>query len=133
MVKKAWDGSAVGKRKTSVARVYVSKGSGKITVNNKPYEEYFGRKTLQMVLNQPLVLLGKTEDFDIKINVRGGGKSGQAGACRHGLSRALDALLEGEHHTEIKHAGFLTRDARAVERKKYGRHKARKKPQFSKR
>lgn len=130
---KGYNAQAVGKRKTCQARVYVKEGgSGKIVVNKLPFEEYFGRKTLQMVVKQPLVLLEKEEDFDITINVKGGGKSGQAGACRHGISRALDKFLE-DVHSPLKSAGFLTRDDRAVERKKYGRHKARKKPQFSKR
>jgi len=129
---KGYESHKVGKRKTSQARVYIKPGSGKITVNKTPYEVYFGRETLQMVLKQPLVLLGKEEEFDITINVVGGGKSGQAGACRHGISRALDSMIEGVH-TDLKRAGYLTRDDRQVERKKYGRHKARKKPQFSKR
>ena len=129
---KGYNVQKVGKRKTAQARVYIKAGSGNIIVNHKPYQEYFGRETLQMVLRQPLVLLGKEAQYDIKINVKGGGKAGQAGACRHGIARALDALIDGAH-TEIKHAGFLTRDPREVERKKYGRHKARKRPQFSKR
>lgn len=129
---KGYNSHAIGKRKTSQARVYVKEGSGSITVNKMPFNEYFGRETLQMVVRQPLVLLEKENTYDININVRGGGKSGQAGACRHGISRALDKYLD-DAHSPLKSAGFLTRDDRAVERKKYGRHKARKKPQFSKR
>ncbi len=129
---RGWEANAVGKRKTSVARVYVKSGSGLITVNDKPYEQYFGRETLKMVLRQPLELVQRLAELDIKINVTGGGKSGQAGACRHGIARALNALDQALR-APLKKAGFLTRDSRAVERKKYGKHKARKRPQFSKR
>lgn len=129
---KGYDSAAVGRRKTSTARVYVKSGSGNIVVNGLAYDQYFGRETLRMILRQPLALIDALEKYDIKINVVGGGKSGQAGACRHALSRALNKIDE-ELRPALKAAGFLTRDAREVERKKYGRHKARKKPQFSKR
>ena len=123
---------AVGKRKTAVARVYLKNGSGKITVNKKDVVDYFARETLQMILKQPLELTNTLEKYDILINVRGGRKSGQAGAVRHGISRALVAMEE-ELRSQVKKEGFLTRDDREVERKKYGKHKARKRPQFSKR
>ncbi len=129
---KGWDSSAIGKRKRAVARVYLKAGSGKILVNKLPFEDYFGRETLKMVLKQPLVALEKEEDFDISFFVKGGGKSSQAGACRLGLSRALQTI-DPECRSVLKAEGFFTRDSREVERKKYGRHKARKKPQFSKR
>lgn len=129
---RGWKEHAVGKRKNSVARVFVKDGSGKITVNGKDYQDYFGRETLKMVLRQPLVITDNLETYDIQINVCGGGTSGQAGACRHGISRALDKINE-ENRKLLKPVGLLTRDQREVERKKYGRHKARKKPQFSKR
>lgn len=129
---RGWDSFAVGKRKTSVARVFLKKGTGQITVNGKPYDQYFGRETLKMVVKQPLELTGKNEDLDINVNVCGGGKSGQAGATGHGIARALNVLDE-TMRGPLKKAGFLSRDQRAVERKKYGRHKARKRPQFSKR
>ncbi len=129
---KAGTTSAIGRRKTSVARIFAKEGEGKITVNGQPYEEYFSRKTSQMVVRQPLELIKVTEKYDININVNGGGKSGQAGAVRHAIARVL-VKIDAESRPEIKKAGYLTRDARAVERKKYGRHKARKRPQFSKR
>ena len=129
---KGYDSAAVGRRKTSTARAYIKSGSGNIIVNGMAYEKYFGRETLRMILRQPLALIDALDKYDIKINVTGGGKSGQAGACRHAVSRALNSLDE-ELRPPLKSAGFLTRDARQVERKKYGRHKARKKPQFSKR
>ncbi|ASR90746.1 30S ribosomal protein S9 [Providencia rettgeri] len=121
-----------GRRKTSVARVFIKKGSGQIVVNGKPVDEYFARETGRMIVRQPLVLTNHVESFDIKINVHGGGESGQAGAARHGITRALidyDATLK----TELKQAGLVTRDAREVERKKVGLHKARRRKQFSKR
>ncbi len=121
-----------GRRKTSVARVFIKKGSGQIVVNGKPVDEYFARETGRMIVRQPLVLTNHVESFDIKINVHGGGESGQAGAARHGITRALidyDATLK----SELKQAGLVTRDARAVERKKVGLHKARRRKQFSKR
>lgn len=123
---------AIGRRKTSTARVFLKPGSGKFTVNKKEFVDYFERDTLKMIVMQPLVLLEKVEAFDIMVNVEGGGKSGQAGAVRHGISRALIAF-EAESRKALKAEGFLTRDPRAVERKKYGRHKARRRPQFSKR
>ncbi len=121
-----------GRRKTSVARVFIKKGSGQIIVNGKPVDEYFARETGRMIVRQPLVLTEHLESFDIKVNVHGGGESGQAGAVRHGLTRALidyDETLK----PSLKQAGLVTRDARAVERKKVGFHKARRRKQFSKR
>jgi small subunit ribosomal protein S9 len=123
---------AIGRRKTSVARVFLVPGEGNITVNKLPCDEYFGRKTSIMVVKQPLELLELANKYDIKVNVAGGGKSGQAGAVKHAISRVL-LQVKGDYRTPLKRAGFLTRDAREVERKKYGRHKARKRPQFSKR
>ncbi len=123
---------AIGRRKTSTARVFIKPGSGEFKVNGKAFKDYFERDTLKMIVMQPLVVLEKTEAFDILVNVEGGGKSGQAGAVRHGISRALIAF-EAESRKALKAEGFLTRDPRAVERKKYGRHKARRRPQFSKR
>ena len=123
---------AVGRRKKAVARVYLREGTGTITVNRKPVTNYFSSETLQMILKQPLKLVDALAKYDILINVKGGGKSGQAGAVRHGISRAL-IKVEETLRGALKKQGFLTRDDRAVERKKYGRHKARKKPQFSKR
>lgn len=123
---------AVGRRKTAIARVFLKPGSGDITVNGLPHAEYFGRETSVMVLRQPLELLGVASEFDIAVNVCGGGKAGQAGAVRHGIARVLLQVAD-ENRPPLKKAGFLTRDAREVERKKYGRHKARKRPQFSKR
>jgi small subunit ribosomal protein S9 len=123
---------AVGRRKRSVARVYLAPGQGNIVVNDLAYDKYFGRETSTMISRQPLETLGLVEQYDIKINVSGGGKSGQAGAVRLGIARALVAL-NSEYRVPLKQAGYLTRDSREVERKKYGRHKARKRPQFSKR
>ena len=124
--------NGTGRRKSSVARVFLKKGSGKITVNGKSIEEYFGRQTSIMICKQPLVLTENTETFDVMVNVRGGGESGQAGAVRHGITRALidyDAALK----PALSQAGFVTRDAREVERKKPGLRKARRAKQFSKR
>ena len=124
--------NGTGRRKSSVARVYLKKGSGKITVNGKAIEEFFGRQTSIMICKQPLVLTDNVETFDVQVNVHGGGESGQAGAVRHGITRALidyDAALKGE----LSRAGFVTRDAREVERKKVGLHGARRRKQFSKR
>jgi small subunit ribosomal protein S9 len=121
-----------GRRKSSTARVFLTTGSGNITVNNRPLDEYFGRETARMVVRQPLESTETVDKVDIKVTVRGGGTTGQAGAIRHGISRALDAYDESLHGT-LRKSGFLTRDARAVERKKVGLHKARKRPQFSKR
>ncbi len=121
-----------GRRKSAIARVYATIGSGKFTINKLPVEQYFGRKTDEMIARQPLELLGKTGDFDINIIVTGGGPSGQAGAIRHGLTRALMVFDEGLR-PPLRKAGYVTRDAREVERKKIGLHKARKRPQYSKR
>jgi len=123
---------AIGKRKTAVARVFLKPGEGNITVNGLPHDKYFGRETLVMILKQPLDLLDILTTYDIQVNVNGGGKAGQAGAVRHGISRVLLQVAD-ENRAPLKRAGFLTRDAREVERKKYGRHKARKRPQYSKR
>lgn len=123
---------ATGKRKDAVARVWVKPGSGKITVNKKEFTEYFGRPVLQMVLQQPIVAADRNGQFDIVCTVSGGGLSGQAGAIRHGISKAL-TYYEPELRPVLKKGGFLTRDARVVERKKYGRAKARRSFQFSKR
>lgn len=124
--------NGTGRRKSSVARVFLKKGSGKITVNGKDIEQFFGRQTSIMIAKQPLALTGNLETFDIQVNVNGGGESGQAGAVRHGITRALidyDANLK----PELSKAGFVTRDAREVERKKVGLHSARRRKQFSKR
>ena len=124
--------NGTGRRKSSVARVFLKKGSGKITVNGKSIEEYFGRQTSIMICKQPLVLTENTETFDVMVNVRGGGESGQAGAVRHGITRALidyDANLK----PQLSAAGYVTRDAREVERKKVVLHSARRRKQFSKR
>ncbi len=121
-----------GRRKSSTARVFLTAGSGNIQVNNRPLDEYFGRETARMVVRQPLDATETGDKVDIKVTVSGGGTTGQAGAIRHGISRALDAYDESLHST-LRKAGFLTRDARAVERKKVGLHKARKRPQYSKR
>ena len=121
-----------GRRKTSVARVYLRPGSGKIVVNKRDFDEYFPNQVLKMVIRQPLLLTETADKFDILINVNGGGQTGQAGAIRHGISRAL-LEFNGELRPQLKAVGFLTRDARKVERKKYGQPKARKRFQFSKR
>ncbi|WP_230656528.1 30S ribosomal protein S9 [Psychrobacter sp. I-STPA10] len=121
-----------GRRKTSTARVFLSKGTGNIVVNGKPLDEYFGRETSRMVVRQPLELLDATDSYDAYITVKGGGINGQAGAIRHGITRAL---IEADETLKpaLKAAGFVTRDSRQVERKKLGLRKARKRPQFSKR
>ncbi len=121
-----------GRRKSAIARVYATKGSGKIIVNAKNLEDYFGRKTDQMVSRQPLECVEMEGQFDLNIIVKGGGPSGQAGAIRHGLSRALMNYDESLRPL-LRKAGFVTRDSRIVERKKVGLHKARKRPQYSKR
>lgn len=121
-----------GRRKSSVARVFIKAGTGNIIVNGKPVDEYFARETGRMVVRQPLMLTERVNGFDIMVNVAGGGETGQAGAIRHGITRALieyDAALKGM----LKKAGFVTRDAREVERKKVGLRKARRRKQFSKR
>jgi small subunit ribosomal protein S9 len=121
-----------GRRKSSTARVFLNAGSGQIIVNKRPLDAYFGRETARMVVRQPLDITDMGDKVDIKVTVTGGGTTGQAGAIRHGIARALDAYDESLH-TSLRRAGFLTRDAREVERKKVGLHKARKRPQFSKR
>ena len=121
-----------GRRKSAVARVYASKGTGKITVNTKSIEDYFGRKTDQMVSRQPLQCVDLESKIDVNVIVKGGGPSGQAGAIRHGLSRALMEYDEALRPA-LRKAGYVTRDSRIVERKKVGLHKARKRPQYSKR
>lgn len=121
-----------GRRKSSVARVYLVPGSGKITVNKRDIEEYFGLETLKLIIRQPLEVTGTTGKFDISINVCGGGTTGQAGAIRHGISRAL-LEADSDFRPALKKAGFLTRDPRMKERKKYGLKAARRAPQFSKR
>ena len=123
---------ATGKRKDAVARVWIKPGSGKIVVNDKPYEVYFARPVLRMILQQPLGLTARVGQYDLMVNVCGGGLSGQAGAVRHGLSKAL-TYYEPELRPVLKKEGFLTRDSRVVERKKYGKKKARRSFQFSKR
>ncbi|MCD6233467.1 MAG: 30S ribosomal protein S9 [Candidatus Marinimicrobia bacterium] len=123
---------AVGRRKSAVARVRLRPGTGKITVNKRPLEEYFGRETSQMIVRQPLELIKFGNAYDIIVTVQGGGPTGQAGAVRHGLSRAL-TLVNPEARPVLKSAGFLTRDPRRVERKKYGLRGARRAFQFSKR
>ncbi|MDG2141371.1 MAG: 30S ribosomal protein S9 [Gammaproteobacteria bacterium] len=121
-----------GRRKTSTARVYLTSGSGNITVNTRPLDGYFGREVARMIVKQPLELVEMMGKFDIKVSVRGGGSFGQAGAIRHGITRALMDYDE-ELKPTLRKAGFVTRDAREVERKKVGLRKARKRPQFSKR
>lgn len=121
-----------GRRKSSTARVRMQSGSGSITVNQRPLDEYFGRETARMIVRQPLELLDVLSTFDINVNVQGGGGSGQAGAIRHGITRALLAYDE-EFRPALRSAGFVTRDAREVERKKVGLKGARRRPQFSKR
>jgi small subunit ribosomal protein S9 len=123
---------ATGRRKDAISRVWIKRGKGKITVNGKPIETYFARPVLRMLVQQPLVLTARATELDIDCTVAGGGLSGQAGAVRHGLSRALTYFEPGLRGA-LKKAGFLTRDSRAVERKKYGRAKARRRFQFSKR
>jgi small subunit ribosomal protein S9 len=121
-----------GRRKTSAARVFLRAGSGQIKVNGKQLDSYFGRETSRMVVRQPLELVGAISKFDIDVTVKGGGPTGQAGAIRHGITRAL-MEYDGELRGPLRKAGFVTRDARMVERKKVGLHKARRATQFSKR
>jgi len=123
---------ATGKRKNAVARVWIKPGSGKITVNGKSVDEYFARPVLRMILSQPLVIVDRLTQYDALVSVDGGGLSGQAGATRHGIAKAL-TNYEPELRALLKKEGFLTRDSRVVERKKYGRRKARARFQFSKR
>ena len=121
-----------GRRKTAAARVFVTSGSGRILVNSVPLDEFFGRETARMIVRQPLELAELTDKLDLRISVKGGGDSGQAGAIRHGVARALVDYDESLR-SPMRQAGFLTRDARAVERKKVGLRKSRKRPQYSKR
>jgi len=121
-----------GRRKTSTARVYLKPGKGSITVNNRPLDVFFGRETAQMIVRQPLELTQHVDTFDVKVSVKGGGTTGQAGAIRHGLTRALMKYDESLR-ASLRKAGFVTRDAREVERKKVGLRKARRATQFSKR
>ncbi len=121
-----------GRRKSSTARVYLKPGKGNIVINNRTLDEYFGRETSRMIVRQPFAAIEMEDKFDVLVNVAGGGPSGQAGAIRHGITRALLQYDEAMRKT-LRRAGFVTRDARAVERKKYGLHKARKRPQYSKR
>jgi small subunit ribosomal protein S9 len=121
-----------GRRKDATARVWVKRGNGKITVNGKPLEQYFARPVLRMIINQPFGAIDRVGNFDINCTVKGGGLSGQAGAVRLGISRALD-IYDETFHKKLRQGGFLTRDSRSVERKKYGHKKARRSFQFSKR
>lgn len=123
---------ATGKRKNAVARVWIKPGNGTVVVNGRAVETYFARPVLRMILRQPLEIVGRVDQYDITVTVKGGGLSGQAGAVRHGLSKAL-TYYEPELRSPLKREGFLTRDPRVVERKKYGRKKARRSFQFSKR
>ena len=123
---------STGRRKTSVARVFLKPGKGSLRINNRTLQEYFGRETARMIVLQPFQVTQPAGNFDIEVNVDGGGNSGQAGAIRHGITRAL-MKFNPDLRPSLKKAGFVTRDPRAVERKKYGRHKARKRPQYSKR
>ncbi len=121
-----------GRRKSSIARVYLVPGTGKVTINKRDMEEYFGLDTLKLIVRQPLVITDTADKFDVLVNVRGGGFTGQAGAIRHGISRAL-LNADQDYRPSLKKAGFLTRDPRMKERKKYGLKAARRAPQFSKR
>jgi len=123
---------STGRRKSSAARVFLTAGTGNIVVNKRPLDEYFGRETSRMIVRQPLNLVNLLDKFDIKVSVRGGGNGGQAGAIRHGITRALMEYDE-TLRPSLRKAGLVTRDARCVERKKVGLHKARKRPQYSKR
>ena len=121
-----------GRRKKSIARVYVLPGKGNITINNRNIDDYFGLETLKVIVRQPLVATDTVEKYDVKVNVKGGGYTGQAGAIRHGIARAL-LKVDEDFRPTLKQAGYLTRDPRMKERKKYGLKKARRAPQFSKR
>ena len=123
---------ATGRRKSSTARVYLSAGNGSITVNNRTLDQYFGRETARMVVRQPLTVAEVLDKVDVRVSVIGGSNTGQAGAIRLGIARAL-SIYDESLHSRMRKAGYLTRDARAVERKKVGLHKARKRPQYSKR
>ena len=122
-----------GRRKDSVARVWIKPGSGKVVINGREFEKYLARPVLRMIVNQPFEACDSANKFDVMATVQGGGLSGQAGAIRHGISRALDNFDPSSFHVTLRRGGFLTRDARVVERKKYGRRKARRSFQFSKR
>ncbi len=124
--------TSIGRRKSSAARVFIKRGTGNITINGRSLDEYFGRETARMIVRQPLEKVNMSSDFDITATVKGGGNSGQAGAIRHGITRALITYDETLRRP-LRVAGFVTRDAREVERKKIGLHKARKRPQYSKR
>ena len=121
-----------GRRKSSIARVYVSAGTGKITINKRDIDEYLGLETLKVIVRQPLVATETSDKYDVTVNVHGGGTTGQAGAIRHGIARAL-LTVDGDFRPVLKKAGYLTRDPRMKERKKYGLKAARRAPQFSKR
>ena len=123
---------STGRRKSSTARVYLTKGSGNININNRTIEQYFGRETSRMVVRQPLEITDNLAGFDVNVFVKGGGNTGQAGAIRHGITRAL-MVYDETLRPSLRKAGFVTRDSREVERKKVGLHKARKRPQYSKR
>jgi len=123
---------ATGRRKTSTARVFIKKGSGQVMVNDRPLDQYFGRPTARMIVRQALEAVNLNEQFDVNCTVKGGGTTGQAGAIRHGITRAV-IDYDSELRSPLRRAGFVTRDAREVERKKVGLHKARRAPQFSKR
>lgn len=124
--------AATGKRKSAVARVSLTGGNGQIVINRRSLDDYFGRPTSRMIIQQPFELTGTAGQYDVAVNVRGGGVSAQAAAIRHGITRAL-IEANAEFRPALKKAGYVTRDPREVERKKYGRHKARKRPQYSKR
>jgi small subunit ribosomal protein S9 len=132
MAEKRQEFWGTGKRKTAVARVRLVPGEGKYIVNSKPLDLYFGRETVRMIVQQPLTLTQSQEQYDVFANVKGGGNSAQASAIRHGITRAL-LEVNPALRPSLKKSGFITRDSREVERKKYGRHKARKRPQYSKR
>ncbi len=133
MAKAAAKFYGTGRRKSSIARVYLVAGTGKVTINKRDIDNYFGLETLKTVVRQPLVLTNTVDKFDVLVNVHGGGFTGQAGAIRHGISRALLQVDTEEYRPLLKKAGFLTRDPRMKERKKYGLKAARRAPQFSKR
>ena len=132
MAKAAAKFYGTGRRKKSIARVYMTPGKGNITVNNRPLDEYFGLETLKVIVKQPLVATETEGKYDVKVNVKGGGTTGQAGAIRHGVARAL-LKVDNDYRATLKKEGFLTRDPRMKERKKYGLKAARRAPQFSKR
>lgn len=132
MAKAAAKFYGTGRRKKSIARVYVTPGKGNITINNRPIDEYFGLETLKVIVKQPLVATETEGKYDVKVNVKGGGTTGQAGAIRHGVARAL-LKVDNDFRATLKKEGFLTRDPRMKERKKYGLKAARRAPQFSKR